>query len=104
MRDGLRFEAEFGSVLISDDIDALTQMALHDGGITRLAEFMVRPHLASGALVPLFEYSDSGQAYAQTEPMDIYLCLADRFAMTAKVRVFMDYLRECLGDSWQVQA
>lgn len=27
IRDGLRFEAEFGSVLISDDIDALTQMA-----------------------------------------------------------------------------
>ncbi|MCY1421536.1 HTH-type transcriptional regulator DmlR [compost metagenome] len=104
MRDGLRFEAEFGTVLISDDIDALTQMALHDGGITRLAEFIVRPHLASGALVPLFEYCDSSQAYAQTEPMDIYLCLADRFAMTTKVRAFMDYLRECLGDSWQVQA
>ncbi|MFJ4386805.1 LysR family transcriptional regulator [Pseudomonas sp. NPDC089408] len=104
MRDGLRFEPVFGSVLISDDIDALTQMALHDGGITRLAEFMVRPHLASGALVPLFEYSDSGQAYAQTEPMDIYLCLVDRFAMTTKARVFMDYLRESLGDSWQVQA
>ncbi|HDS1697399.1 MULTISPECIES: LysR family transcriptional regulator [unclassified Pseudomonas] len=104
IRDGLRFEAEFGNVLISDDIDALTQMALHDGGITRLAEFIVRPHLASGALVPLFEYCDSSQAYAQTEPMDIYLCLADRFAMTTKVRVFMDYLRECLGDSWQLQA
>ncbi|MFJ4047224.1 LysR family transcriptional regulator [Pseudomonas hunanensis] len=104
IRDGLRFEAEFGNVLISDDIDALTQMALHDGGITRLAEFVVRPHLASGALVPLFEYCDSSQAYAQTEPMDIYLCLADRFAMTIKVRVFMDYLRECLGDSWQLQA
>ncbi|MNH43615.1 hypothetical protein D3C79_1055640 [compost metagenome] len=54
--------------------------------------------------MPLFEYSDSGQAYAQAEPMDIYLCLADRFAMTAKVRAFTDYLRECLGDSWQVQA
>lgn len=39
-----------------------------------------------------------------SEPRDIYLCLADRFAMTAKVRVFMDCLRECLGDSWQVQA
>jgi len=103
VRDGMRFEAEFGSVLISDDIDALTQMALNDGGITRLAEFIVRPHLASGALVPLFECSDSGQAYAQTEPMDIYLCVADRFAMTEKVRAFMAYLRESLGDSWQVQ-
>lgn len=103
VRDGMRFEAEFGSVLISDDIDALTQMALNDGGITRLAEFIVSPHLASGALVPLFEYSDSGQAYAQSEPMDVYLCVADRFAMTEKVRAFMAYLRESLGDRWQVQ-
>ncbi|MBF8748531.1 LysR family transcriptional regulator [Pseudomonas monteilii] len=103
VRDGLRFEADFGAVLISDDIDALAQMALNDGGITRLAEFIVRPYLDSGALVPLFEYSDSGQAYAQTEPMDVYLCLADRFAITPKVRAFMEYLRESLGDSWQVQ-
>ena len=103
MRDGLRFEPVFGNVLISDDIDALTHMAVHDGGITRLAEFIVRPHLASGALVPLFEYSDNGQAYAQTEPMDIYLCLADRFAMTPAVRVFTAYLREHLADTWQVQ-
>ncbi|MFJ3076198.1 LysR family transcriptional regulator [Pseudomonas sp. NPDC087029] len=104
VRDGLRFDAQFGTVLISDDIDALTQMALNDGGITRLAEFVVRPHLATGALVPLFEYSEQGQAYAQTEPMDIYLCLADRFALTPKTRAFMDYLHEALGETWQVQA
>ncbi|MNG82484.1 HTH-type transcriptional regulator DmlR [compost metagenome] len=104
VRDGLRFEAEFGSVLISDDVDALTQMALKDGGITRLAEFIVAPHLASGALVPLFESGEAGKAYAQTEPMDIYLCLADRYAMTAKVRAFMDYLGESLEDRWQIQA
>ncbi|CAM4092605.1 putative HTH-type transcriptional regulator LtrA [Pseudomonas reidholzensis] len=102
VRDELRFEAEFGQVLISDDIDALTQMALNDGGITRLAEFIARPYLASGALVPLFEYGAGGDAYAQTEPMDVYLCLADRFAMTAKVRAFMDYLQEQLGSEWRV--
>jgi len=104
VRDGLRFEPEFGTVLISDDIDALTQMALGDGGITRLAEFIVKPHLAAGRLVPLFEPGDADQAYAQTEPMDIYLCLADRFAMTPKVRVFMAYLQEALGETWSVQA
>lgn len=104
IRDGLRFEAEFGTVLISDDIDALTQMALNDGGITRLAEFIVRPHLDSGALVPLFEQREAGRAYAQTEPMDVYVCLADRFAMTPKVRAFMDYVQECLGADWQVSA
>jgi DNA-binding transcriptional LysR family regulator len=104
MRDGLRFEAQFGPVLISDDIDALTQMALNDGGITRLAEFIVRPYLETGRLVPLFEFSPDALAYARPEPMDVYLCLADRFAMTGKVRVFMDYLQDCLGDSWRVQA
>lgn len=104
MRDGLRFEAQFGPVLISDDIDALTQMALNDGGITRLADFITRPHLDAGRLVPLFEFSDDAQAYAQTEPMDVYLCLADRHAMTTKVRAFMAYLQDCLGDSWPVQA
>ncbi|MDR2306057.1 MAG: LysR family transcriptional regulator [Paucimonas sp.] len=104
MRDGLRFEPRFGKVLVSDDIEALTQMALHDGGITRLAEFIVRPHLDAGRLVPLFEFKHSGQAYAQAEPMDIYLCLADRYAMTTKVRAFMDYLQQCLGERWRVQA
>ncbi|MFP5427991.1 MAG: LysR family transcriptional regulator [Gammaproteobacteria bacterium] len=102
--DGVRFDAQFGQVLISDDIDALTQMALNDGGIARLAEFVVRPYLDAGALVPLFECSETGLVYAQTEPMDVYLCVTDRFAMTAKVRVFMDYLQECLGQRWGVQA
>lgn len=102
VRDGMRFEAEFGSVLISDDIDALAQMAVNDGGIARLAEFLVRPHLEAGRLIPLFERQESGQAYAQTEPMDVYLCVADRFAMTPKVKAFMDYLQQCLGSNGQV--
>lgn len=104
VRDGLRFEAAFGPVLISDDIDVLTQMALNDGGITRLAAFVARPYLDSGRLVPLFEYGDGGQAYAQTEPMDVYLCVADRCALTVSVRAFMDYLQEQLGNlaaQWQ---
>ncbi|WP_422416233.1 LysR family transcriptional regulator [Pseudomonas sp. GZD-222] len=100
VRDGLRFDAEFADVLISDDIDVLTQMAVNHGGIARLADFVARPLIERGQLVALFEYSQPAQAYAQTEPMDIYLCVADRFAMTPKVRVFMDYLRENLGQLW----
>ncbi|MGH8485320.1 MAG: LysR family transcriptional regulator [Pseudomonas sp.] len=91
-REGLRFDAEFGEMLISDDIDVLTQMAVNHGGIARLADFVARPLIERGQLVALFEYSQPAQAYAQTEPMDIYLCVADRFAMTPKVRVFMEYL------------
>lgn len=98
VRDGLRFEAPFGSVLISDDIDVLAQMALNDGGIARLAGFIARPFLESGQLVPLFEYSEASHVYAQTEPMDIYLCVADRFALTTNVRAFMEYLQARIGD------
>ncbi|MDR0210603.1 MAG: hypothetical protein LBJ33_15730 [Pseudomonas putida] len=79
-------------------------MALSDGGIPRLAGLIVKPHLAAGRLVPLFEPGEAGQTYAQTEPMDICLCLADRFAMTPKMRAFMAYLQKALGDAWTVQA
>lgn len=103
VRDGLRFDAEFGDVLISDDIDVLAQMAVRDGGISRLAEFVARPYLQRGELVPLFEEAGGGRAYAQTEPMDVYLCVTDRFAMTPKVRAFMDFLVASLGKDWRVK-
>ena len=104
VRDGLRFDAEFGDVLISDDIDVLAQMAARDGGVTRLAEFVARPYMERGELVPLFEYSGVSQAYAQTEPMDIYLCVTDRFALTPKVRAFMAFVQANLGDEWKVKS
>lgn len=99
VRDGVRLEAEFDRVLVSDDIDALAQMAVRDGGIARLAEFIARPHLDAGRLVPLFEIGQPGQAYAQTEPMDIYLCVSDRSAMTHKVRLLLEYLQQHLISS-----
>nr|WP_314490773.1 LysR family transcriptional regulator [uncultured Pseudomonas sp.] len=109
VRDGLRLEADFDPVLISDDIDALAHMAVHDGGIVRLADFIARPHLEAGRLVPLFEpkqphQQQSDQAYAQTEPMDIYLCVADRSAMTQKVRLLLEYLQRHLAPRWPIQA
>lgn len=102
VRDGRRFDAEFGEVLISDDIDILAQMAARDGGVTRLAEFVARPYMERGELVPLFEYADDSQAYAQAEPMDIYLCVTDRTALTPKVRAFQDFLMANLGKEWRV--
>ncbi|MCU1734077.1 MULTISPECIES: LysR family transcriptional regulator [unclassified Pseudomonas] len=104
VRDGLRFDAEFGDVLISDDIDVLAQMAARDGGVTRLAEFVARPYIERGELVRLFEDKGGEQAYAQTEPMDIYLCVTDRLAMTPKVRAFQAFLQANLGDEWKVKS
>ena len=105
VRDGARFDASFGDVLVSDDIDVLAQMAVHDGGVARLAEFVARPLLQAGRVLPLFESAATplcGVAYAQPEPMDLYLCVSDRFAMTAKVRAFSDFVRQSLGSQWTV--
>lgn len=103
VRDGLHFDAEFGDVSISDDIDVLAQMAVMGGGITRLAEFVAQPYLERGQLVPLFEYTQSRQTYAQTSPMDIYLCVADRSALSPKVRAFMAYVQANVAPQWRVR-
>jgi DNA-binding transcriptional LysR family regulator len=70
-------------------------MAVHGAGVTRLAEFVAAPYLASGQLVPLLEHSD-----AVVEPMDIYACVQERAAMTPKVKAFLDYLSADLIARW----
>jgi len=102
IRDGQRYDAPINATAISDDIDALAQMAVHGAGITRLAEFVAAPYLESGQLVPLFE-NLQGDAHAYVEPMDIYACVQERAAMTPKVRAFMDYLTEHLKRRWPIE-
>lgn len=100
MRDGQRFDAPVNATAISDDIDALAQMAVHGAGVTRLAEFVAAPYLASGQLVPLFEHGDA--AGSVVEPMDIYACVQERAAMTPKVKAFVEYLTVHLAARWPV--
>jgi DNA-binding transcriptional LysR family regulator len=99
IRDGQRYDADINATAISDDIDALTQMAIHGAGITRLAEFVARPHLDNGQLLPLFETRD-GRIDTVVEPMEIFACVQERAAMTAKVRAFIEYLTEHLNQRW----
>jgi DNA-binding transcriptional LysR family regulator len=99
IRDGQRYDADINATAISDDIDALTQMAIHGAGITRLAEFVARPHLDNGQLLPLFETRD-GRIDTVVEPMEIFACVQERAAMTAKVRAFIEYLTEHLKQRW----
>jgi len=96
IRDGERFDANINATAISDDIDALAQMAVHGAGVTRLAEFVAAPYLASGQLLPLFEHS-------VVEPMDIYACVQERAAMTPKVKAFLDYLSAHLATRWPME-
>lgn len=102
IRDGQRYDAPINATAISDDIDALAQMAVNGAGVTRLAEFVAAPYLESGQLVPLFD-DLQGEAQAYVEPMDIYACVQERAAMTPKVRAFMNYLNEHLNRRWPLE-
>lgn len=99
IRDGQRYDADINATAISDDIDALTQMAIHGAGITRLAEFVAAPYLHNGQLLPLFAQRDDA-THAVVEPMEIFACVQERAAMTAKVRAFIEYLTEHLKQRW----
>ncbi|MFJ5282288.1 LysR family transcriptional regulator [Pseudomonas rustica] len=99
IRDGQRYDADINATAISDDIDALTQMAIHGAGITRLAEFVAAPYLQNGQLLPLFAQRDDATC-AVVEPMEIFACVQERAAMTAKVRAFIEYLTEHLKQRW----
>ena len=98
-REGEHYYVALNFTAISDDIDALTQMAIYGAGIARLAEFVAAPHVDSGRLIALLKHShDSSQSCV--EPLDIYACVQDRSALTAKVKAFMDYLTENLDKRW----
>ena len=65
----------------------------------RLAEFVARPYLDAGQLIPLLERTHApSESYA--EPLDIYACVQSREAMTPKVRAFLSYLDEALTHRW----
>lgn len=99
VEQGQRFEAGINATAISDDIDALAQMAAHGAGITRLAEFVAAPYLESGQLVSLFE-PGGGSTFAGAAPLEIYACVQERAAMTSKVKAFTEFLQEFLHTRW----
>lgn len=122
VRNGIRFDAPVNARMISDDIDALAQMAVEGGGITRLAAFVAEPLIASGKLVALFtpepvtsktitpepttqEIAQTpafeADAQAEIEPLEFYLCVRHRRELTPKVRAFSEFLTETLPAHWR---
>lgn len=41
--------------------------------------------------------------YAYAEPLDIYVCVQERAAITPKVKAFMNYLTEYLEVRWPME-
>ena len=96
--NGRHYYAALNITAISDDIDALAQMAAHGAGIARLAEYIAAPYIEAGQLIPLLHSHAPTESGA--EPLDIYVCVQDRAAMTPKVNAFINYLTEHLSLRW----
>ena len=86
-----RMEAQGRSQLTVDDGNAYLAAGLAGLGVIWLPQYMAKPHLASGELLPLFE--DWRMA-----PMPMYLAFPPNRHVSAKVRVFIDWIIELIAE------
>lgn len=86
-RDGSERRVRFGGSLHSNNGDLLAEAAARGGGIVLEPGFIVGPEIRAGRLVPLL------QEYA-VPPLPIYAVYPSRRHLSAKVRVFVDFLVE----------
>ena len=77
--------------LAVDDGNAYLAAGLAGLGILWLPQYMAKAHRASGALVPLFEDW-------QLDPMPLYLAYPPNRHVSAKLRVFIDWVVELMGE------
>lgn len=85
---------KLGPGFSTNDGDIAVQWALDGHGILMRAEWDIEKHLRSGRLRPVLENY-------QTPPADIYAVVPQRHQLSARVRVFVDYLVEAFGQRQQ---
>lgn len=90
-RDEERIEAQGRPLLIVDDGNAYLAAGLAGLGMLWLPHYMAKPHLASGELVRLFEDW-------QMKPMPMYLAFPPNRHVSAKLRVFIDWVVELMAE------
>ncbi|MGQ7956910.1 LysR family transcriptional regulator [Pseudomonas sp. SP16.1] len=83
-------EAQGRPLLTVDDGNAYLAAGLAGLGILWLPHYMAKPHLASGELLPLFEDW-------QMAPMPMYLAFPPNRHVSAKLRVFIDWVAELMA-------
>lgn len=74
--------------LAANNAEALAECAIQGMGIVLLPEFVLAPALADGRLVQLL-------ADASPEPYGLFAVRPSRQFTPARLRLFIDYLREC---------
>ena len=72
---------------MTDNVDALHELALQGGGIARLSAFKVGKDIQAGRLIPLLENYNR-------EIQRIHAIYPHRNYLPVKVRVFIDFLLE----------
>ncbi|MFD4840040.1 LysR substrate-binding domain-containing protein [Achromobacter sp. NPDC058515] len=77
-------------VLAVDDGNAYLAAGLAGMGVLWLPDYMSRAHLASGELAPLFEDW-------RLDPMPMYVAFPPNRHVSAKLRVFIDWIVELMG-------
>ncbi|WP_425563486.1 LysR substrate-binding domain-containing protein [Modicisalibacter zincidurans] len=86
-RDQESIKVQGRYVLSTDDGNSYLAAGLAGLGILWLPDYMARDHLASGELVALFEDW-------QLDPMPLYLAFPPNRHVSAKLRVFIDWIAE----------
>lgn len=88
-RGGERVQVHGRYVVALDDGNAYLAAGLAGLGVTWLPEYMARAHAANGELVPLFE------DWTLT-PMPMYVAFPPNRHVSAKLRVFVDWIVELM--------
>lgn len=81
--------------LTVDDGNAYLAAGLAGLGVLWLPQYMAKPHLASGELLALFEDW-------QLSPMPMYLAFPPNRHVSAKLRVFIDWITELMAEQASV--
>lgn len=89
-RDGQTVQVDARYVVAVNDAGALLDAGLAGLGIMRLPRFMADPHLASGKLVAVLQDWE-------TEPTSLYVAFPPNRHISAKLRVFVDWVAETVG-------
>jgi DNA-binding transcriptional LysR family regulator len=88
--DGERIEVQGRHVFSVDDGNAYLAAGLAGLGVLWLPDYMSKAHLARGELVPLFEGW-------RLDPMPLYVAFPPNRHVSAKLRVFIDWIVELMA-------
>ncbi len=89
-RDGERVSMHGRYVLSVDDGNAYLAAGLSGLGVLWLPEYMAKPHLARGELLPVFQEW-------RFDPMPLYVAFPPNRHVSAKLRVFIDWIVELMA-------